>query len=87
MLLAFWLLGQIVWPPWSLAESVSEGAALKLKSLKIIGNQIISSKAIKSQLTISLPTIWPWKKLPTFTEGELEADLERVKALYRQQGF
>ena len=37
-----------------------------------------------------VPTFWdflPWKKPPIFKKSDLEADVERLKAYYRQQGF
>jgi outer membrane protein assembly complex protein YaeT len=64
---------------------------LHLRSLEILGNSEISDKEIKKQLTIPVPVFWdhilPWKKLPKFKKTDLEADVERLKAYYRQQGF
>ena len=64
---------------------------LYLRSLEILGNSEISDKDIKKQLTIPVPVFWdrilPWKKLPKFKKTDLEADVERLKAYYRQQGF
>lgn len=64
-----------------------EAPPLKLRSLKITGNQIIPTKKIKEELTLTLPSPWPWKKLPPFRPKDLERDVERLQAFYQQQGF
>jgi outer membrane protein assembly factor BamA len=73
--------------PGDAADSSTEEVPLYLKSLRILGNSIITEKVVKKQLTIPLPSIWPWKKLPPFKESELEFNVEQLKAFYRQQGF
>ncbi|MBW1918133.1 MAG: BamA/TamA family outer membrane protein [Deltaproteobacteria bacterium] len=64
-----------------------EDAPLSLRSLTITGNQIIPTNNIKEELTLTLPSRWPWKKLPPFKPKGLERDVERLQAFYRQQGF
>ena len=76
--------------PGGAQEPTGPQPKLYLKSLKILGNSKISNKAIKKQLTESLPSFWdflPWKKPPVFKKSDLEADVERLKTYYRQQGF
>lgn len=58
-----------------------------LKSIKILGNIVIPDQTLKKQLSLPLPSLWPWKKLPVFTESALEFDVEQLKAFYRRQGF
>jgi len=64
-----------------------EEPALTLKSLTFVGNKIIPIKTLTKDLTMTLPSRWPWKKLPPFKEEELERDIDRLKALYRKEGF
>lgn len=73
--------------PSPLTAAEPEEPALTLKSLKFTGNRLVATKTLKKELTIALPSFWPWKKLPPFKEGELERDVLRLKALYRKQGF
>lgn len=87
LLAAFVLMLQISWCTCTLAAAAREEPTLYLKSLKITGNKLVTTKALKKELTLALPSVWPWKKLPPFKEGELERDVDRLKAYYRQQGF
>lgn len=86
-LAAFVLMLQILWGSCALAAEAPAEPTLYLKSLKFVGNKLVSTKDLKKQLTMTLPSFWPWKKLPPFKEGELERDVGRLKAYYRQQGF
>ncbi|MFP3868971.1 MAG: autotransporter assembly complex protein TamA [Desulfobacteraceae bacterium] len=70
-----------------MTQSEPEAAPSKLRSLEITGNQIIPTKKIKEELTLTLPSRWPWKKLPPFEPKGLERDVERLQGFYRQQGF
>jgi len=60
---------------------------LTLVSLKIKGAKIVPAKKVREELSIPLPSIWPWKKKPAFRASDLEADLEHLQAFYRRQGF
>jgi outer membrane protein assembly complex protein YaeT len=84
---AFVLMLPISWGTGVRAAPVPEDPTLYLKSLEITGNQLVTTKALKKELTLTLPSIWPWKKLPPFQEGELARDVDRLKAYYRRQGF
>ena len=68
-------------------EAAEAPAAPILRSLKITGAKIIPPKKLKEELTLPLPSRWPWKKPPVFKTEELETYLDRVKAFYRRQGF
>lgn len=60
---------------------------LILTSLKIRGAKIIPAQKVRDELSLPLPSIWPWKKDPVFRPGDLEADVERLQSFYRRQGF
>lgn len=78
----------LLWQPCSCwAEPLEPEVSLYLKSLKILGNSIISDREIKKQLTLPRPSIWPWRKLPPFNEAELDFNVEQLKSFYRRQGF
>ncbi len=61
--------------------------SLTLVSLKIAGANIVPAKKVREELSIPLPSIWPWKKAPPFRASDLEADLERLRSFYRRHGF
>ncbi|MFZ5451955.1 MAG: autotransporter assembly complex protein TamA [Thermodesulfobacteriota bacterium] len=86
-LAAFVLMLQVSWNTYGRAAGAPAETTLYLKSLKFVGNDLVATKDLKNQLTMTLPSIWPWKKLPPFKAGELERDVGRLKAYYRQQGF
>ena len=69
----------------STAAAPPEGPILK--SVKITGAKAVPKKKIKEEMIIPLPSLWPWKKPPVFHPSELEDDLERLKILYRRNGF
>lgn len=58
-----------------------------LHSLKIIGAKLVPKKKLKAEMTMPLPSILPWKRLPVFKKDDLEGDLVRLKAYYQLQGF
>lgn len=60
---------------------------LTLVSLKIKGARIVPAGKVREELSIPLPSPWPWKKAPPFRASDLEADLERLQGFYRRQGF
>lgn len=58
-----------------------------LRSLRLIGAKTIPAAKIREELVMPLPSPLPWKKPPIFREGELNADVDRLKHFYRRQGF
>lgn len=58
-----------------------------LHSFKIIGARIVPKKKLLAEMTMPLPSIFPWKRLPVFKEEELTGDLVRLKSYYQRQGF
>ncbi len=61
--------------------------SLTLRSLSIEGANVIKARKIRSQLTMPLPSLAPWRKRPAFKKEALEADLEQIKVFYRTEGF
>lgn len=60
---------------------------LTLVSLKIRGARTVPAAKVREELSIPLPSPWPWKKAPRFRASDLEADLERLQRFYRRHGF
>ncbi len=70
-----------------LAQDREPPPPLVLTSLKIKGADAIPAKKVREELSIPLPSFWPWKKDPVFRPGDLEVDVERLESFYRRQGF
>jgi outer membrane protein insertion porin family len=87
LLAALLLALQTAWSPRPVGAAGPAAAPLTLKSLTFTGNKLVTTKALKKELTMTLPSFWPWKKLPPFKKGELARDLVRLKDYYRTQGF
>ncbi len=86
-----WLAALCLWlgVGLSAAMGAESGAALPLTlvAVEIRGAKIIPAAQVKDQLSLELPSRWPWKKPPPFRPEDLENDLERLKIFYRRQGF
>lgn len=82
-----WIALILMWTPFLQAQETVSPPSLTLRSFDIVGADTIKPKQIKKQLSITLPSIWPWKKKPAFKEENLEADVEQLKVFYRTQGF
>ncbi len=89
-LLAFICLVFLLGPVASFAAAgppPGEAAGPLLHSFKIIGAKLVPPKNLKAEMTMPLPSILPWKRLPVFKEDALQGDLVRLKAYYERQGF
>lgn len=69
------------------AQPEGEPAALILQGLTIKGAKVVPAKQVREELSIALPSRWPWAKPPVFKPEDLANDLERLKIFYRRQGF
>jgi outer membrane protein assembly complex protein YaeT len=76
------------YPPTTAISHAPGIQNLQLRSFKIIGNQTISTKDLEKELAEKLPSFWPpWGKPPPFRPPDLEYDVDRLKAYYRDEGF
>jgi outer membrane protein insertion porin family len=74
--------------PWGLpAAAAAAEAAVVLRSVKITGAKTIPAKKVLEELSMPLPSRWPWKKPPPFRPEDLETDVERLKLFYQRRGF
>lgn len=89
-LLTFLLLALLLGPLTSSAADAppsGEATGPLLHSFKIIGVKSVPKKKVRAEITMPLPSILPWKKLPPFKEDDLAGDILRLKAYYQRQGF
>lgn len=82
-----WVLLALAWTPLLRAQETASQTPLILQSFQIVGAETIKAGKIKKQMTMPLPSRWPWRKKPTFKKASLEADIEQLKVFYRTQGF
>ena len=70
-----------------LVPAASQGP-LTLHAFRINGANIVPVKNLKKELSMKLPAFWPpWGTPPPFRLQDLEYDMERLKNVYRRQGF
>ena len=81
-----WLLA-LAGPPPLQAQETASRTTLILQSLEIVGAETIKAGKLKKQMTMPLPSIWPWRKKPRFRKDQLEADIAQLIAFYRTEGF
>jgi outer membrane protein assembly complex protein YaeT len=82
-----WLLLLLLWTPLLQAEEPASEPYLTLQSFQIVGAETIKARQVKKQMTMTLPSRWPWKKKPAFRKAFLEADIVQLKLFYRTEGF
>jgi outer membrane protein assembly complex protein YaeT len=69
-------------PPAVMAKDMT------LHSFRIVGAQTLKVKDLKKELSEKLPAFWPpWRTPPPFRLQDLDYDIERLKNVYRRQGF
>lgn len=88
-LCCFILIWLLSWAWLFPAEAVppKSTALPEINSFKIIGARIVEPKLIRDEMLTRRPSVWPWKKRPMYDPEDFKGDVERVKALYRRQGF
>jgi outer membrane protein assembly complex protein YaeT len=69
------------------AQPPDSTPSLTLRSFSIEGARVIKAREIRSQMTMPLPSLAPWRRRPVFKQEALEADIEQIKVFYRTQGF
>lgn len=60
---------------------------IKITDLEIKGNDTVSDKEIKENISTESPSIKPWADRPVFDEQVLSSDMVRIKELYDSHGY
>lgn len=60
---------------------------LFIHTLKLVGNKSVSSDTIYAELLTPRPPFFFWRSLPHYNPEDLRNDINRLKALYRREGF
>lgn len=67
---------------------ISEGRTVKVKEIKIIGNQAFSEKTLLKELTLSTSGLFTFfNKKDQYTQEKLEASTAALERFYRDQGY
>ena len=66
---------------------VDEGAKVRIRDVRIKGNQFLKSGDILKVMKTKKMAWWGWFHSGYLKEEDLEEDLERIKALYDENGF
>jgi len=82
-----WLLAWAGTLPLQAQETAPKRTPLILQSFEIVGAETINARTLRKQMTMPLPSIWPWRKKPEFKKDNLEADIAQLLAFYRTEGF
>ncbi len=64
---------------------IDEGYPLRIKSIEIEGNKSIPDNELKKYMATK--TAWWFIRKGAFNEEEFEADLNRIRSVYRSKGF
>ena len=67
---------------------VEEGAAAKIRSINIVGNQAFDEDELLDQFNLTTPGLltW-WNKNDQYSKQKLAADLETMRSFYMNQGY
>ncbi len=60
---------------------------IAVRSLEIAGAHAFSASRIKSVMSTAASGRWPWSRVRYFDRSTFEADLDRIKAFYADQGY
>lgn len=67
---------------------ISEGLVAKIRSVRILGNQVFSERQLRKQLTISLPNLFSFfTQSDRYSEEKLEESLEKLRNFYLDHGY
>ncbi|MBI3315928.1 MAG: outer membrane protein assembly factor BamA [Candidatus Omnitrophica bacterium] len=66
---------------------VNEGAKVRLREIKVVGNASIKTGVILAKMKTRTLSWWGWFRSGYLKEEELDEDVERIKSLYDEQGF
>lgn len=72
----------------NVALVINEGKNATIKSIEIVGNEDFSNRKIRKEMSLSTGGLFSWiSKSNQYSKQKLTADLEKLKALYQDQGY
>jgi outer membrane protein insertion porin family len=66
---------------------IQEGVKVRIREIRFVGNDSIKAGDLSKVMRTKPMSWWGWFQSGFLKEGELEEDLERIKAVYDEQGF
>ncbi len=68
--------------------AITEGKSARIKNIEFIGNQAFSNRRLKKEISLTTGGALTWiTKSNQYSKQKLAADLEKIKALYQNQGY
>ncbi len=66
---------------------IDEGSKIRVKQIVVVGNSTLKSGEITKVMKTKTSSWWGWFHSGYLKEEELDEDIERIKALYDENGF
>ncbi len=66
---------------------VNEGVKVRIREIKVVGNQAVSTGDILKVMKTKKMEWWGWFQSGFLNQDDLSEDIERIKALYDEHGF
>lgn len=68
--------------------TIAEGKSARIKDIKFVGNEAFSDRKLRKEISLSTGGAFSWlTKSNQYSKQKLSGDLERIKALYQNQGY
>lgn len=72
----------------AVALVINEGKNATIKKIDIVGNEDFSARKVRKEMTLSTGGLFTWlSKNNQYSKQKLTADIEKLKALYQDQGY
>lgn len=66
---------------------INEGTKVRIRDIKVVGNQSVKTGDILGKMKTKKTSWWGWFHSGYLKQEDLDEDIERVKALYDENGF
>ena len=72
----------------SILVEISEGEVARIKGINIVGNKLYSDEDLLGKFSLGIPSsIAFWSESDEYSKEKLEADLEKLRSLYLNDGY
>lgn len=72
----------------SILIEIAEGEVARIKGINVVGNKIFTEEELLEDFELGMPASWKlWSDNDEYSKEKLEADLERVRSRYLNNGY
>lgn len=72
----------------SILIEIAEGEVARIKGINVVGNKIFTEEELLEDFELGMPASWKlWSDSDEYSKEKLEADLERVRSRYLNNGY